>query len=439
MLSEHADIRVGGSSVDGVSRAGLNKIVGKHFAEGMRKPSRNGNPGELESVAAHRLSRHFLRARWRNPDDAEDMRVMEPFFRNLTPPQFHLCVSVLREFMQWRPGPAGRCRDRDAVSQQGGASKRRGDVVEAISVPDDALLPVGCCGSGYERKSPVQRAPPVGIAAYLAAPLPGHGFYGRHIAYEMSIQRADSQESYTTSSPSSESSPYHTDDGLLHQYSEKVAYNQLDVHERQDPLLLRPMEGLGVGVGGCMPSLPLAPEARGSACTPLPSYLKTAADTIMAECMDMTQRGPRTSTRTSSSSMPHNPGTQHPLMQALARDDQHHQHQQNHGPTLEHLHNVGVIGSAAIAAPLLQSDLSSNYNYLANAVMDHNHTTMGVTHGAGAGAAGGGGGTGSYTFQEDLGFARGSANGSCNGFRSLEEPTPLWGGGGGYYFNYGGC
>jgi len=140
MLSEHADIRVGGSSVDGVSRAGLTKIVGTHFAEGMRKPSRNGNPGELESVAAHRLARHFLRARWRNPDDAEDMRVMEPFFRNLTPPQFHLCVSVLREFMQWRPGPAGRSRDRDAVSQQGGASKHRGDVVEAISVPDDELL-----------------------------------------------------------------------------------------------------------------------------------------------------------------------------------------------------------------------------------------------------------------------------------------------------------
>ena len=49
-------------------------------------------------------------------------------------------VSVLREFMQWRPGPAGRCRDRDAVPQQGGASIRRGDVVEAISVPDDELL-----------------------------------------------------------------------------------------------------------------------------------------------------------------------------------------------------------------------------------------------------------------------------------------------------------
>ena len=65
MLSDYADIRVGGASVDGVSRAGLNKMVGMNFSEGMRKPSRNGNPGELSSAAAHRLARHFLKARWR--------------------------------------------------------------------------------------------------------------------------------------------------------------------------------------------------------------------------------------------------------------------------------------------------------------------------------------------------------------------------------------
>lgn len=77
MLSQHAvhaDIRVDMNAqpigrpvgpTDGVSRAGLNKIVGMHFAEGMRKPSRNGNPGELSSDAAHRLARHFLKARWR--------------------------------------------------------------------------------------------------------------------------------------------------------------------------------------------------------------------------------------------------------------------------------------------------------------------------------------------------------------------------------------
>ena len=61
MFSQHADIRFGGCSVDGVSRAGLNKIISTHFAEGMRKPSRNGNPGELDSAAAHILARHFLK------------------------------------------------------------------------------------------------------------------------------------------------------------------------------------------------------------------------------------------------------------------------------------------------------------------------------------------------------------------------------------------
>ena len=103
--------------MDGVSRAGLNKIVGTYFAEGMRKPTRNGNPGELISLSAHRLARHFLRARWRNPDDAGDMRAMAPFFKGMSPQQVEQCISVLREFMVWRPGPAGRCRDRDLPSQ----------------------------------------------------------------------------------------------------------------------------------------------------------------------------------------------------------------------------------------------------------------------------------------------------------------------------------
>ena len=163
-----------------------------------------------------------------------------------------------------------------------------------------------------------------------------------------------------------------------------MAYTQLDIHARQELQSRRPMEG------GGRPPFPPAPEARGSACPPLSSYLKIAADTGMAECMDLTQRAPRTeaSTPTSLSSMSHNPGAQYPLMQALGRDDQEHQqHQQHHGPTLEHLDNVGVIGSAAICVPLLQSDLSSNYNqsdlssnynsYLADAAMDHNHTTHG--------------------------------------------------------------
>ena len=37
MLPQHASVRDGGTGVDGISRAGLNKIVGNTFNEGMRK------------------------------------------------------------------------------------------------------------------------------------------------------------------------------------------------------------------------------------------------------------------------------------------------------------------------------------------------------------------------------------------------------------------
>jgi len=266
MLSEHADIRVGGSSVDGVSRAGLNKIVGKRFAEGMRKPSRNGNPGELDSVAAHRLARHFLRARWRDPDSAEDMRFMEPFLQSMSPHQVQLCVSVLREFMQWRPGPAGRCRDRDAALPQAGkgaqglcASKRRGDQVDAISVDcvPDVLLQAGHRRPSLESQIPVQypsvqsqqeesRAPSVGIAAYLSAPIPHPGCSrqpradpgvkyrlasshevwsnrNRHVAYEMNVQRDSSYGSHTSHTTFGELSSSSSED-TLHEHAQSGAY-----------------------------------------------------------------------------------------------------------------------------------------------------------------------------------------------------------------------
>eukprot|EP00960_Hanusia_phi_P010960 322119-Hanusia_phi.AAC.2 len=112
MLPQHASVRDGGTGVDGISRAGLNKIVGNTFNEGMRKPSRNGNPGELGSVAAHKLARHFLRARWRNPDDSQDLVVLQQMFCMMQPHQVANCVLVLREFSKWRPGPAGRGGDR---------------------------------------------------------------------------------------------------------------------------------------------------------------------------------------------------------------------------------------------------------------------------------------------------------------------------------------
>ena len=110
-MSQHANVRDGGTSVDGVSRACLNKLVGMHYQEGMRKPARNGNPGELEPSSS-RLARHFLRARWRDPDDQEDLMVLQQMFVVMHRHEVDNCVAVLREFCKWRPGPAGRGGDR---------------------------------------------------------------------------------------------------------------------------------------------------------------------------------------------------------------------------------------------------------------------------------------------------------------------------------------
>ena len=111
MLSKYASVKDGGACVDGVSRAALNKMAGAYFQEAMRKPARNGNPGELDQGAA-KLSRHFLRARWRDPDDAEDCMVLQQMFAVMGPQEVEHCVEVLRDFSRWRPGPAGRGGDR---------------------------------------------------------------------------------------------------------------------------------------------------------------------------------------------------------------------------------------------------------------------------------------------------------------------------------------
>eukprot|EP00961_Rhodomonas_salina_P155778 2097518-Rhodomonas_salina.1 len=70
---QHTNLQDGGTSLDGISRAGVNKVVGRLYQEGMRKPSRNGNPGDLIMADAHKLARHFLKLRWRNPDQAADL------------------------------------------------------------------------------------------------------------------------------------------------------------------------------------------------------------------------------------------------------------------------------------------------------------------------------------------------------------------------------
>lgn len=129
MLSPHANVRDGGTSVDGVSRAGLNKLVGTFYQEGMRKPARNGNPGDLESPGASKLARHFLKARWRDPDDPEDCMVLQQMFSTMERREVDHCISVLREFCQWRPGPAGRGGDRANVRS---ASDAGLDAVDAV-------------------------------------------------------------------------------------------------------------------------------------------------------------------------------------------------------------------------------------------------------------------------------------------------------------------
>lgn len=128
MMSQHANVRDGGTSVDGVSRACLNKLVGLYYQEGMRKPARNGNPGDLDPGSC-RLARHFLKARWRDPDDQEDLMVLQQIFSVMQRHEVDNCIAVLREFSKWRPGPAGRGGDRFNVRPSSDAGM---DAVDAV-------------------------------------------------------------------------------------------------------------------------------------------------------------------------------------------------------------------------------------------------------------------------------------------------------------------
>ena len=111
-------MRDGGVAVNGVSRAALNKIVGRHFQEGMRKPSRNGGAGEVQSADAHKLARHFLQARWRNPDNWDDRLVLNSILHVLSRAEAENCIAVLREVQQFKAGPAGRGRAAGYLEQR---------------------------------------------------------------------------------------------------------------------------------------------------------------------------------------------------------------------------------------------------------------------------------------------------------------------------------
>ena len=131
MMSHHANVRDGGSSVDGMSRAGLNKLVGTYYQEGMRKPARNGNPGDLDCPGASKLARHFLRARWRDPEDSEDLMVLQQMFSVMQSHEVDLCLAVLRDFSKWRPGPAGRGGDRASTGVRS-AGEASLDMVDTV-------------------------------------------------------------------------------------------------------------------------------------------------------------------------------------------------------------------------------------------------------------------------------------------------------------------
>jgi hypothetical protein len=63
-------------------------------------------------VQFDKLARHFLKARWRNPDNEEDMALIEPFLCSLQPQEAATCKAMLNVCSKWRPGPAGRGGDR---------------------------------------------------------------------------------------------------------------------------------------------------------------------------------------------------------------------------------------------------------------------------------------------------------------------------------------
>ena len=99
-------MRDGGAAINGVSRAALNKLVGAYFEEGMRKPSRNSTTqAALWAGDSPKLARHFLKARWRSPDDMEDRMVLSSVFNNMCAEEIEQIINILREFQQFTAVP----------------------------------------------------------------------------------------------------------------------------------------------------------------------------------------------------------------------------------------------------------------------------------------------------------------------------------------------
>lgn len=105
-MPREAHVRDGGTSLDGVSRARLNKLVRKqHHREGMRKLWSIGSPNKLDPLSSGVYRPHFLQVRWRDPDRQEDLIVLQQIFKLMHRHEVDKCIAVLREFSRWRLGP----------------------------------------------------------------------------------------------------------------------------------------------------------------------------------------------------------------------------------------------------------------------------------------------------------------------------------------------
>jgi len=103
----------------------------------MRKPARNGNPGALESNLAQQR-RHFLRGRWLDPADGEDMEMLNALLSEMSAEQSAAATDLLVDFSRWKPGPAGRggervCRKRSASPGDSGEEESEEEAPQAGS------------------------------------------------------------------------------------------------------------------------------------------------------------------------------------------------------------------------------------------------------------------------------------------------------------------
>jgi len=183
MFRQHADARDGGAALHGVSRAALNKMVGVRFFEGMRKPSRNVT--STGGLLSNKLSRHFLKSRWRTPDDQEDCRVLSVIFSSMLPEQVDHCITLLREFNssrigpalnQFKSGPAGRRglddgEDSDFARQVSRSGHRQSRQIEDDTIACDAAALVAALRDKNRNALPLRQ----GYSTYKEMPVAWEG------------------------------------------------------------------------------------------------------------------------------------------------------------------------------------------------------------------------------------------------------------------------